>query len=286
MGIIEKNGIFIQNSNLKDRFTVLNDQLKRHLSTECIYLADKKDDLENQILQLKIEKEQKDKTLFQNVEKKDVRKFFSPLNLKEIEKDQKDEKQKHLTMEMERIQQEIAQFDNRMNEIKELIHDLDILVQDPLLIESIEERDSEQKMDAMAPIIDDTVLDDLLMDEEKSNVASSHDDEKEKVISIKYYPQLLRSIYDLSDVLQSKYNNLEILIEFNDHNLELNPDINQNLLEQVIDNIERAVEDYQITMILIQGNVTEEIIDLSISYMSENELIDTMKISYLVQLNQ
>lgn len=286
MGIIEKNGIFIQNSNLKDRFTVLNDQLKRHLSTECIYLADKKDDLENQILQLKIEKEQKDKTLFQNVEQKDVRKFFSPLNLKEIEKDQKDEKQKHLTMEMERIQQEIAQFDNRMNEIKELIHDLDILVQDPLLIESIEERDSEQKMDAMAPIIDDTVLDDLLMDEEKSNVASSHDDEKEKVISIKYYPQLLRSIYDLSDVLQSKYNNLEILIEFNDHNLELNPDINQNLLEQVRDNIERAVEDYQITMILIQGNVTEEIIDLSISYMSENELIDTMKISYLVQLNQ
>lgn len=285
MGIIEKNGIFIQNSNLKDRFTVLNDQLKRHLSTECIYLADKKDDLENQILQLKIEKEQKDKTLFQNVEKKDVRKFFSPLNLKEIEKDQKDEKQKHLTMEMERIQQEIAQFDNRMNEIKELIHDLDILVQDPLLIESIEERDSEQKMDAMAPIIDDAVLDDLLMDEEKSNVASSHDDEKEKVISIKYYPQLLRSIYDLSDVLQSKYNNLEILIEFNDHNLELNPDINQNLLEQVRDNIERAVEDYQITMILIQGNVTEEIIDLSISYMSENELIDTMKISYLVQLN-
>ena len=286
MGIIEKNGIFIQNSNLKDRFTVLNDQLKRHLSTECIYLAEKKDDLENQILQLKIEKEQKDKTLFQNVEKKDVRKFFSPLNLKEIEKDQKDEKQKHLTMEMERIQQEIAQFDNRMNEIKELIHDLDILVQDPLLIESIEERDSEQKMDAMAPIIDDTVLDDLLMDEEKSNVVSSHDDEKEKVISIKYYPQLLRSIYDLSDVLQSKYNNLEILIEFNDHNLELNPDINQNLLEQVRDNIERAVEDYQITMILIQGNVTEEIIDLSISYMSENELIDTMKISYLVQLNQ
>ena len=286
MGIIEKNGIFIQNSNLKDRFTVLNDQLKRHLSTECIYLADKKDDLENQILQLKIEKEQKDKTLFQNVEQKDVRKFFSPLNLKEIEKDHKDEKQKYLTMEMERIQQEIAQFDNRMNEIKELIHDLDILVQDPLLIESIEERDSEQKMDAMAPIIDDTVLDDLLMDEEKSNVASSHDDEKEKVISIKYYPQLLRSIYDLSDVLQSKYNNLEILIEFNDHNLELNPDINQNLLEQVRDNIERAVEDYQITMILIQGNVTEEIIDLSISYMSENELIDTMKISYLVQLNQ
>lgn len=280
MGIKEKNGVFIQNSNLKDRLMVLNDKLKRHLSAECIYLATKKDDLENQVLQLKIEKEQKDKTLFQNVEKKDVRKFFSPLNLKEIEKDQKDEKQKHLTMEMDRIQQDIFQIDNRMNEIKELIHDVDILVRDPSFIESIEEKDSEQKMDSMVPIIDSS-----LINEEKQNMISSNNEDRENVVSLKYYPQLLRNIYDLSDDLQMKYENLEILIEFNDHNLELEPDINRNLLEQVKDNIERAIEDYQITMILIQGNVTEEMIDLSISYMSENELIDTMKITYLVHLN-
>lgn len=280
MGIKEKNGVFIQNSNLKDRLMVLNDKLKRHLSAECIYLATKKDDLENQVLQLKIEKEQKDKTLFQNVEKKDVRKFFSPLNLKEIEKDQKDEKQKHLTMEMDRIQQDIFQIDNRMNEIKELIHDVDILVRDPSFIESIEEKDSEQKMDSMVPIIDSS-----LINEEKQNMISSNNEDRENVVSLKYYPQLLRNIYDLSDDLQMKYENLEILIEFNDHNLELEPDINRNLLEQVKDNIEKAIEDYQITMILIQGNVTEEMIDLSISYMSENELIDTMKITYLVHLN-
>ncbi|MDD7113157.1 MAG: hypothetical protein PUH88_01620 [Lachnospiraceae bacterium] len=147
MSVKDKNGIFIQNSNLKDRLTVLNDRLKRHLSSECIYLADQKADLENQVMQLKIEKEQKDKTLFQNVEKKDVRKFFSPLNLKEIEKDQKDEKQKQITMEMERIQQEIIQIENRMNEIKELIYDMDDLVNDRQFIESIEEKDSEQKIE-------------------------------------------------------------------------------------------------------------------------------------------
>ena len=147
MSVKDKNGIYIQNSNLKDRLTVLNDRLKRHLSSECIYLADQKADLENQVMQLKIEKEQKDKTLFQNVEKKDVRKFFSPLNLKEIEKDQKDEKQKQITMEMERIQQEIIQIENRMNEIKELIHDMDDLVNDRQFIESIEEKDSEQKIE-------------------------------------------------------------------------------------------------------------------------------------------
>lgn len=143
MGVKEKNGIFIQNSNLKDRITVLNDRLKRHLSSECIYLANQKDDLENQVMQLKIEKEQKDKTLFQNVEKKDVRKFFSPLNLKEIEKDQKDEKQKQITMEMERLQQEIIQIDNRMSEIKELIHDMDEIRNDPVFKERIDENSSE-----------------------------------------------------------------------------------------------------------------------------------------------
>lgn len=273
MDVKEKNGIFIQNSNLKDRLIVLNDRLKRHLSTECIYLATQKEELENQMMQLKIEKEQKDKTLFQNVEKKDVRKFFSPLNLKEIEKDQKDEKQKQITMEMDRLQQEISQIDHRMNEIKELIQDMNGLVNDPLLIESLEEKDSEQKMDSITPIIEE-IPDNTSIFEEISG-----DD------SMKYYPQLLRSIYDLSDVLKSKYEDLEILIEFNDNNLELDPDINRNLLQQVKNNIDLAVEDYEISMILIQGNVTGERINLSISYMSENEIIDTMKISYLIQLN-
>lgn len=39
-----------------------------------------------------MEKEQKDKTLFPNIGKKDVRKYFSPLNISEIDEDQKDEK--------------------------------------------------------------------------------------------------------------------------------------------------------------------------------------------------
>ena len=83
-----------QNPVLKDRLEEFNEKMKKHLSKEMMYLTEKRDDYENQILQLKIEKEQRDKTLFQHVEQKDIRKYFSPLNLSDVEEDKKDEKQK------------------------------------------------------------------------------------------------------------------------------------------------------------------------------------------------
>ena len=80
MDMKEKNDIFIDNTNLQGRMSVFHDKLRKHLSNEYLFLSEKKDNLENEILQLKMEKEQKDKTLFPNIGKKDVRKYFSPLN--------------------------------------------------------------------------------------------------------------------------------------------------------------------------------------------------------------
>ena len=64
-----KNGIFYNNSNIKDRMLVLYDRLKRHLSSEYLELTEKKDNLENDVIQMTIELEKKDKTLFPNQEK-------------------------------------------------------------------------------------------------------------------------------------------------------------------------------------------------------------------------
>ena len=67
MDIREKNDIFIDNLNLQGRMSVFHDKLKKHLSNEYLFLSEKKDNLENEILQLKMEKEQRDKTLFTNI---------------------------------------------------------------------------------------------------------------------------------------------------------------------------------------------------------------------------
>lgn len=127
---IEKNSIFIQKANSKDRIIVFHDKIKRHLSDELLYWTDQKDDFENQVMLLKAEKEQKGKTLFPNLEKKDVRKYFSPLNLKEIAEDQKDEKQKQLLADIDRLQNKITQIDSKISEIKEFLIEIDDLMND------------------------------------------------------------------------------------------------------------------------------------------------------------
>ena len=130
MDIKEKNDIFIDNANLQGRMSVFHDKLRKHLSNEYLFLSEKKDNLENEILQLKLEKEQKDKTLFPHIEKRDVRKYFSPLNINEIDEEQKDEKEKQLTANISRISEEAELLDSRMLEIKDFLQDIESMLQE------------------------------------------------------------------------------------------------------------------------------------------------------------
>lgn len=106
-----------------------NEKLKKHLSEEMMYFTEKKNDLENRILQLKMESEKRDKTLFQNMEKIDVRKYFSPLNLSEMEQNKKDESKKELSGEMQRLHQSIEQIDARLNNVRDILHEMDEIIE-------------------------------------------------------------------------------------------------------------------------------------------------------------
>lgn len=124
----KKNVLYHPDSNLKHILIQFNEKMKSHLSKEMMYLSEKKDEYENQILQLKIEREQRDKKLFQHVEQKDIRKYFSPLNLSDMEDTKKDEKQKELSGQIKRIQEDILQIDIRMEEIRTLIDEMDNII--------------------------------------------------------------------------------------------------------------------------------------------------------------
>ena len=103
---------------LKKRLLQFDEKLKKHLSNEMIYLTEKKDDYENQILQLKIEREQRDKTLFQHVEQRDILKYFSALNLSDMEDNKKDDRQKELSDQIQQIKDNISQIDKHMEDIR------------------------------------------------------------------------------------------------------------------------------------------------------------------------
>lgn len=125
----KKNNSLIPKSDLREKMISFNEKMKKHLSNELMYLTDQKDDLENQIFQLKIEKEQKDKTLFQHIDNKDIRKYFSPLNLADMEENKKDDKQKEISGQIKYIQESIEEIDKKIEEIKELLYDMDEMIQ-------------------------------------------------------------------------------------------------------------------------------------------------------------
>lgn len=125
----KKTPVFREDGSGKDRLMRFNEQLKKHLSGEMMYLTEKRDEYENQILQLKIEKEQRDRTLFQHVDQKDIRKYFSPLNLSDLAEEKKDEKQKELSGQIRQIQDNMLRIDDRMDEIRQLIREMDEIVE-------------------------------------------------------------------------------------------------------------------------------------------------------------
>lgn len=125
----KRTPVFREDGSGKERLMRFNEQLKKHLSGEMMYLTEKRDEYENQILQLKIEKEQRDRTLFQHVDQKDIRKYFSPLNLSDLAEEKKDEKQKELSGQIRQIQDNMIRIDDRMDEIRQLIREMDEIVE-------------------------------------------------------------------------------------------------------------------------------------------------------------
>lgn len=253
MDMKEKNDIFIDNTNLQGRMSVFHDKLRKHLSNEYLFLSEKKDNLENEILQLKMEKEQKDKTLFPNIGKKDVRKYFSPLNISEIDEDQKDEKEKQLLANISRISEEAEMLDGRMLEIKDFLQDIETMLDD-------DSKDS---------------LSGFLLKKEKNRITVEDFYKKHETP-----PELLKNLKELVTFFQDRYDELEILLEFEDEGIQLETRVVANILRQLTINIVSAVEDYDISMILIEGKVTEEKIILTLNCMCEDGPVDTFKISY------
>ena len=90
----------------------------------------------------------------------------------------------------------------------------------------------------------------------------------------------MKNLKELVTFFQDRYDELEILLEFEDEGIQLETRVVANILRQLTINIVSAVEDYDISMILIEGKVTEEKIILTLNCMCEDGPVDTFKISY------
>lgn len=129
---------FKEESNVRNHVMVFHDRLKRHLSAEYLYVTERKDSLERDVMEMKFELDQKDKRLFKSGSQKDTRQYFSPLNLADIDESQKDERMKQLASDVKRLENEINDCENKLVEIKDLLHEID-KIETELQKESTEE---------------------------------------------------------------------------------------------------------------------------------------------------
>lgn len=280
MEISPNNSKPVYNHNNKDTVLTFKEKLKSHLSNEYLYIVDKKDDLENQLLQLKLEQSQKNKTLFPNIDQRGIRKYFSPLNIQEIEEDQNDERDKHLIINIEQIQNEISGLTTRMNEIKEFLSDIDNLLNNP-----------SQEQTSYISDMDYYREEEEVYEEEKDIISSTFPQNVDKIgNNVDYffknrdiYPQMIRNLYEFEDYLKSEYNQIEVLIEFNDNNIETSVNINKNLIEQLNFNIIMTMEMFDISTILIQGEINAKSIMISLSYICDEELINGLSVTYSLE---
>ena len=150
-------------------------------------------------------------------------------------------------------QKEAELLDSRMLEIKDFLQD----------IESMLQEDSEDSMST------------LLIKGEKNRISVEDFYKNHEV-----YPELLLNLKELTTFFQNQYEGLEILLEFEDGGIQLDTKVVANILRQLTINIMSAVEDYNISMILIEGKVTDDKILLTLNCMCDDGPVDTFKISY------
>lgn len=254
---IEKSDIFIDHTNVEGRMSLFHNKLKKHLSNEYLFLSDKKDNLENEIHQLEMEQKQKDKTLFPHVEKRDIRKYFSPLNLSQIDEEQRDESKKQFSSNISRINEEIDLLDARMQEIKNFLKDMEDILQK----ENREEKREKLDQKEICPVSMKDIF------EEDFDHFSFCDNLKQ-----------------IAGYFENKYNPMEIILEFQDNEKNINREVRVNILKQLIANIYLAITDYGISIMLIEGEITETNFTLTLSYITDDGPMDAFKISYNIDL--
>lgn len=233
------------------------EKIKRHLSNEYVYTMEKKDELENLLVQLKMEKSQINRTLFPNIEHKNVRKYFSPLTIKEEDTKSDDKRNSDLDREIARVQEEIKETETILKEIKDFLYNIDSIFYS-VAKDSSSEESYPQNGDNFPKTVDFFT--------QGRNI----------------YPQMLRNLYEFADYLRKEFKEIEVLIEFNDNNIETKEEVNENLLKQINDNIISIITYYDILSILIQGEVTSKSINISIHYLCEDKAINEISVRYCI----
>lgn len=104
------------------------EDLRKHLSDEYIELSDKKEELQMTLSNLNQELDNQNRTLFSGIEKSNVKKYFSPLNIPDETIVTIDDRSKALNLQISNVKEEISGIDVKLDEIRKLMKEADKLI--------------------------------------------------------------------------------------------------------------------------------------------------------------
>ncbi len=102
-------------------------KLKRHLANDYLALSEQKNELEGQLVQLRADKDSRNKELFQTFGQKNVKQYFSPLNIADTPGKNNDEQLEQLKADILRTETEIERLTAKLEDIQEYLTQLDWL---------------------------------------------------------------------------------------------------------------------------------------------------------------
>ena len=242
----------------KERLRRFRSNLKKHLTNEYLTLSDRKDVLESDATQIKVEIERRDRTLFPANEHSDARKYFSPLNLTDLKDNQNSEKEKELNQKLTRINKETSDIESRMSEIMDFLRDLDDILAYYKDFNKDSDHDNNSDDDnSFDDNLENDKIDNDRIDADNLNDNSDDSDSEDKIIDhgqsgIKIDGNLKNSLYQLASYYMEKKPALEILLEYNCQQEEWGMDASKFIITQIGDQIYRARKTYNISMVLLE----------------------------------
>lgn len=240
----------------------LFDELKKYLTKEFMDLSRQKDEMLCEKVSLEVEKQQEDYPLFQNKDALRIKRLFSPLDDDIFEEELDSFQNDKILQKLQNIENNLQIMEDSMGDIKKYLCFVQMLEND--LTKQNEPEVAEQP------------------DTEEESLVIENDAKLEEIPESS--PNIRKMLEEAAEFLQAQYPNTEILLDFEDNDQPTKESLNDYFIRILTYTISASIEGANVDTVIIEGNVSEEKLFISLQMLLEDEIVDQCSYQYEIIL--
>lgn len=245
----------------------LFDKLKKYLTTEFMELSKQKDEILCEKVRLEVEKKQDEHQLFENKDAVRIKRLFSPLDDEVfVREDFNTYQNNKIKQKIQNIETKLNQMESSMEDIKEYLCFVQMLENIHVLPKKEEVSKEEQQ--------------------EKGKIAKWHQGSETSISCVEqdFSPGLSQVLRDTITFLQERYPDTELLLDFEDHQIRTEEELNRYFVRILTYTISASIEAAQIDTVIIEGKVTDHKIIVSLQMLLDDQVMDQYSYQYEIDL--